>query len=57
MSWPKLYDWQKTLLILMQVSRGSRRLREPQKRRKRTEGISLKSKIFQFLEIPILIQW
>jgi hypothetical protein len=50
MSWPKLNDRRKTLLILTQASRGSRRWRKPQKKRKRIEGGGLASKTFQFLE-------
>jgi hypothetical protein len=45
------------LLILTQTLRGSRRWREPQKKRKRIEGGGLVSKTFQFLEILAFIQW
>ncbi len=57
MAWRKLNDRQKTLLILTQASKGLRRWREPQKRRKRIEGRGLDSKTFQFLEILVFIWW
>jgi len=34
MSWPKLNDQWKTLFILRQTSKGSRRWQKPQKRKK-----------------------
>jgi hypothetical protein len=57
MSWPKLNDWWKTLLILMQTSRGWRRWWRPQQRRRIIEGKGLDSKTFQFLKILVIIWW
>jgi hypothetical protein len=57
MSWPKLNDQWKTLLILTQALRNSRRWQKPQKKKKKVESKGLDSKIFQFLEILVLIQW
>jgi hypothetical protein len=46
MLWPKLNNWQKTLLIFTQVLRGSRRMVKPQNKREKIEGKGLDFKTF-----------
>jgi hypothetical protein len=57
MSWPKLNNRWKTLLILTQMSKGLRKWWKPQNRRKRVKGRGLDSKTFQCLEILVFIWW
>jgi hypothetical protein len=57
MSWPKLKDRWKTLLILTQLLKGSNRWQGHQGRRKTIKIENLDSKPSQFLKILIIIWW